>query len=336
MLAGRSFDKGLDIMRTRKLGKTDLELTTIGLGTWAIGGPWEFGWGPQDDNDSIATIIAALESGINWIDTAPAYGSGHSELMVGKAIKEFGEKAIVATKCGIVCDEQKNKQLCLDADSIIRECEDSLRRLKVDVIDLYQMHWPDPDEKIEEAWQAMIHLRDQGKVRYIGVSNYNVDQLDRITKFEAPASLQPPYSMLMREVENDLLSYCKEKDMGIVAYSPMHRGLLTGKFTPEKVAELADDDHRKILPDFNEPRLSLNLEFVENLKPIAMAYGFTVAQLSLAWVLGCEGITAAIAGARHPEQIRETVEAGDLDLDSATIKEIEMLLTERNDKLVRL
>jgi aryl-alcohol dehydrogenase-like predicted oxidoreductase len=323
-------------MRTRKLGKTDLELTTIGLGTWAIGGPWEFGWGDQDDSDSVATIIAALESGINWIDTAPVYGCGHSETIVGRAIKEFGQKTLVATKCGLLWNDQKCKQSCLNADSVIKECENSLRRLNVDVIDLYQMHWPQPDEKIEEAWQAMIHLRDQGKVRYIGVSNYTVDQLDRISKFETPASLQPPYSMLMRQVEDDLLAYCKEKEIGIVAYSPMHRGLLTGKFTPEKIAELAEDDHRKMLPDFNEPRLSINLEFVEELKPIAIAYGFTVAQLSLAWVLGCEGITAAIAGARQPEQIRETVEAGKLDLDTATIKEIEMLLSERNDKLVRL
>jgi aryl-alcohol dehydrogenase-like predicted oxidoreductase len=323
-------------MRTRKLGKTDLELSAIGLGTWAIGGPWEFGWGPQDDDDSVATIIAALESGINWIDTAPAYGCGHSEVIVGKAIKEFGEKPIIATKCGILWDDQRKKQLCLDADSIIKECEDSLRRLDVDVIDLYQMHWNQPEEKIEEAWQAMIHLRDQGKIRYIGVSNFEVAHLERVAKFEMPASLQPPYSMLARQIEVELLSYCKEQDMGIVAYSPMHRGLLTGKFTVEKVAALAADDHRHGAPDFNEPRLSINLEFVENLKHIATAYGFTVAQLSLAWVLGCEGITSAIAGARHPEQIRETVEAGDLDLDTATIKEIEMLLSERNDKLVRL
>lgn len=323
-------------MRTRKLGKTDLDLTTIGLGAWAIGGPWEFGWGPQDDSESVATIIAALESGINWIDTAPAYGCGHSETIVGKAIKEYGEKPIIATKCGIVCDAQKLKHLCLDADSIIRECEDSLRQLDVEAIDLYQMHWPDPEEKIEEAWQAMIQLRDQGKVRYIGVSNYNVEQMERITKFEAPVSLQPPYSMLGRQIENEILDYCKKKDMGIVAYSPMHRGLLTGKFTTEKVTELAAGDHRRHLPDFNEPRLSINLEFVENLKPIATAYGFTVAQLSLAWVLGCEGITAAIAGARHPEQIKETVQASDLDLDTATIKEIEMLLTERDEKISKL
>jgi len=323
-------------MRTRKLGKTDLELTTIGLGTWAIGGPWEFGWGPQNDDDSVKTIITALESGINWIDTAPIYGCGHSEVVVGRAVKEYGERTLIATKCGLRWSEQKCKQSCLNADSIIKECEDSLRRLDVEVIDLYQMHWPQPDEKIEEAWQAMIQLRDQGKVRHIGVSNFTVDQLDRISKFETPASLQPPYSMLMRQVEHDLLSYCRDKEIGIVAYSPMHRGLLTGKFTPEKVAELSEDDHRRMLPDFNEPRLSINLEFVENLKPIAMAYGFTVAQLSLAWVVGCQGITAAIAGARHPEQIRETTEAGNLVLDTATIKEIEMLLSERDEKLVRL
>ena len=318
-------------MRTRKLGKTDLELTNIGLGTWAIGGPWEFGWGVQDDDDSVATIITALESGINWIDTAPIYGCGHSEAIVGRAIKEFGERTFIATKCSLLWNEQRCKVSCLDADSIIRECEDSLRRLGVEVIDLYQMHWPQPDEKIEEGFQAMIQLRDQGKVRYIGVSNFNVNQLNRISKFETPASLQPQYSMLGREIETDLLPYCAEHEMGVVAYSPMHRGLLTGKFTSKKIAELPEDDHRRGVPDFNEPRLSANLRFVENLRPIAEDYGITVAQLALAWVLNRKEITSAIAGARHPGQIKETVQASDIDLSETTIKQIEELLEERDD-----
>ncbi|MBW8016466.1 MAG: aldo/keto reductase [Planctomycetes bacterium] len=320
-------------MRTRKLGKTDLDLTTIGLGTWAIGGPWEFGWGAQDDDDSVATIIAALESGINWIDTAAIYGCGHSETVVGRAIREFGQRTIVATKCSLLWNEQRCKVSCLDADSIIKECEDSLHRLGVEVIDLYQMHWPAPDEKIEEGWQAMIHLRDQGKVRYIGVSNYIVDQLDRISKFETPASLQPQYSMLGREIEADLLPYCDEHDMGVVAYSPMHRGLLTGKFTADKIAELAEDDHRHGVPDFNEPRLSANLQFVENLRPIADNYGITLAQLALAWVLNRKEITSAIAGARHPGQIKETVQASDIDLNETTIEQIDELLEDRNRKI---
>lgn len=315
-------------MRTRQLGKTDLQLTTIGLGTWAIGGPWEFGWGPQDDDDSVATIIAGLESGINWIDTAAIYGCGHSETVVGRAIKEYGEKTLIATKCGLRWDEKRCKVNNLNAESIIRECEESLRRLNIEVIDLYQMHWPCPDEQIEEAWQAMIQLRDEGKVRYIGVSNYTVDQLKRISKFETPASLQPQYSMLGRDIEADLLPYCAEHNIGVVAYSPMHRGLLTGKFTAEKIAELPEDDHRRGVPDFNEPRLSANLQFVENLRPIAEDYGITVAQLALAWVLRRSEVTAAIAGARHPGQIKETVQAGDIDLNDSTIKQIDELLNE--------
>jgi aryl-alcohol dehydrogenase-like predicted oxidoreductase len=212
-------------MKTKQLGKMKLELTVIGLGAWAIGGPWQFGWGPQDDNDSISTILAAIEGGINWIDTAAIYGFGHSEEVVGKAIKELGEKPIIATKCGLVWNENRRKINCLNKESIIAECEASLKRLGIDVIDLYQIHHPEPDEQIEEAWEAMSQLVKQGKVRYIGVSNFSVPQLERVGRICPVASLQPPYSMIRRGVEDELLGYCADNDIGVVAYSPMQKGM---------------------------------------------------------------------------------------------------------------
>ena len=321
------------IMQKRMLGETELELTVIGLGAWAIGGPWEFGWGVQDDADSVATMIAALEEGINWFDTAPIYGCGHSEVVVGRALKEVGERPIIATKCGLLWDDKRRKVSCLDRDSILRECEDSLRRLGVEVIDLYQMHWSEPDEQIEEAWEAMVQLRDEGKARYIGVSNYTVGQLDRISRIEKPVSLQPPYNMLRREVEDELLGYCAENGMGVVVYSPMQRGLLTGKFSAERMGQLDEGDHRRRVADFIEPRLSANLEFVERLKPVAEKCGVTLAQLSIAWVLRRAEVTAAIVGARRPEQIRETAKAGDVVLDEEVISEIDELLKIRDDMI---
>lgn len=320
-------------MQKRMLGGTDLELTVIGLGTWAIGGPWEFGWGVQDDADSVATMIAAFEEGINWFDTAPIYGCGHSEVVVGRALKELGEKPIIATKCSLLWDDKRRKISCLDKNSILRECEDSLRRLDVEVIDLYQMHWGEPDEQIEEAWAAMVQLRNEGKVRYIGVSNFTVAQLDRISQIEKPASLQPPYSMLLRDIEGELLGYCDEHNIGVVAYSPMHRGLLTGKFTAEKIEQLAEDDHRHKVPDFNEPRLSANLQFVERLKPIADKCGITLAQIAIAWVTRRKEVTAAIVGARRPGQIRETVKAGSIMLEDEIISQIDELLKIRDDMI---
>ncbi|MHC4582456.1 MAG: aldo/keto reductase, partial [Planctomycetota bacterium] len=214
-------------MQTRMLGCTDLELTTVGLGTWAMGGPWQFGWGPQDDGEAIAAILAALETGINWIDTAAAYGLGHSEELIAQALEQMREKPAIATKCGILWNEKKEKLTCLKRQSIRDECHASLKRLGVDTIDLYQIHWPDPDEDLEEAWEEMTRLKDEGKVRYIGVSNFSVEQIKRAQKIHPVASLQPPYSMIHREVEDELLDYCAANDIGVVAYSPMQRGLLT-------------------------------------------------------------------------------------------------------------
>lgn len=321
------------IMQKRKLGSTDLELTTIGLGTWAIGGPWEFGWGPQDDDEAIAAILAALEAGINWIDTAPAYGLGHSEELVGKALEQVGEKPIIATKCGILWNEKKEKLTCLKRQSIRDECHASLRRLGLEIIDLYQMHWPDPDEDMEEGWEEMTRLKEEGKVRYIGVSNFSVEQLKRAEKIHPVASLQPPYSMLHREVEDDLLGYCAENNIGVVAYSPMQRGLLTGKFSAERLASLAPDDHRKRSRDFQEPQFSATMKLVDQLKKIAERNGKTCAQLALSWVCRRPEVTAAIAGARRPDQIKETAPASDWNLSVEDVEEIEQLLVERQTKV---
>jgi aryl-alcohol dehydrogenase-like predicted oxidoreductase len=323
-------------MRTRRLGRTDLELTTIGMGTWAIGGPWEFGWGPQNDADSIAAIMTAVESGINWIDTAPAYGCGHGEVVVGEVLKQLPEQPIIATKCGILWNDKREKLTCLKADSVIGECEASLKRLGVDVIDLYQMHWPDPDEQLEEGWEAMVKLKDQGKVRYIGVSNFTVSQLERAQAIYPPVSLQPPYSMIRRDAEDELLDYCKEHNMGVVAYSPMQKGLLTGKYNAEKVATLAPDDHRHRDPNFHGERLKANMQLVEGITAIARKYDKTPAQLAIAWVLRTDEVTAAIVGARSKKQIEETVQAGDWVLTSEDITEIDGLVAQHAEQIKNL
>lgn len=322
-------------MQTRKLGYTDLYLTTIGLGTWAIGGGgWAYGWGPQDDADSIATIRRALDMGINWIDTAAAYGLGHSEEIVGRAIAGHRHEVILATKCGLVWEAGSTMPYSrLKAQSVRREVENSLRRLKVEVIDLYQIHWPDPDEYIEEAWSVISDLISEGKVRYGGLSNFSVKQLKRVQPIQPVASLQPPYSMLERGFEDELLSYCATNNIGMIAYSPMQAGLLTGKFTKARVTSLPDDDWRKRDRHFQEPELSANLELVEGLRPIAERNGRTVAQLAIAWVLRQPEVTAAIVGGRRPSQIEETAAAGDWMLSVEDIAEIDALLAKREQAL---
>lgn len=326
-------------MQTRKLGYSDLHLTTVGLGTWAIGGGgWAFGWGPQDDAESIAAIRRALDPspgsgrglGINWIDTAAVYGLGHSEEIVGQAIAGRRDEVIIATKCGLVWDEGSTTPYGrLKAESVRREVEASLRRLNVEVIDLYQIHWPDPAPDIEEAWGVIADLIREGKVRYGGVSNFSVEQLKRVQAIHPVASLQPPYSMIRRGIEEDLLPYCAANDIGVIVYSPMQAGLLAGKFTPERVANLPNDDWRKRSTHFREPELGANLALVEKLRPIAERNGRTVAQLAIAWVLRQAEVTAAIVGARRPSQIEETAPAGDWVLSAEDIAEIDALLAER-------
>jgi aryl-alcohol dehydrogenase-like predicted oxidoreductase len=322
-------------MRTRRLGNTELELTVIGLGTWAMGGPWQFGWGPQDENEAIAAILKAIDLGINWIDTAAIYGCGHSEELLGIALKKTKIRPIIATKCSLLWNEKKEKIGCLKAESIRKECEDSLKRLGIETIDLYQMHWPDPEIDLEEGWGEMARLQKQGKVRYIGVSNFNAKQLDRIRKIAPVASLQPPYSMIRRDIEKDLLGYCAKNNIGVVTYSPMQRGLLTGKFSKKRLSELAPDDHRLKSGDYQEPEFSATLALVDKLKPIAERNKRTLAQLAIAWVLRRPEVTAAIVGARKPSQIAETAPAGDWILTKNDIAEIEKLLAERKDKLAK-
>lgn len=314
-------------MKTRALGWTDLNLTTIGLGTWAMGGGgWQFSWGAQDDQESIKTIHRALDLGINWIDTAAVYGLGHSEELVAKAVGSLDEKPLIATKCSRVWDEQGKVHGNLKRDNIRSEIEDSLRRLRMEVIDLYQIHRPIPDEDVEEAWSTIAEAVKEGKIRYAGVSNFSVSQLERILPIHPVASLQPPYSMLNRDIEEDLLEFCSANRIGVVVYSPMQKGLLTGKFTRERARDLPEEDHRRRDPLFEEPRLSSILELVEELRAIAARYGRSVAELAIAWCLRRPEVTSAIVGARRPEQISETVAAGDWELTPEDVSEIEALL----------
>ncbi|MDC0325347.1 aldo/keto reductase [bacterium] len=317
-------------MKTRKLGYSDLHLTPIGLGTWAMGGgDWKFGWGDQDDGSSIASVHQALDAGINWIDTAAIYGHGHAEKVVGKAIHDRRAEVIVATKCGRVWEgESREIGKCLQHDSIHQEVDASLRRLGIDHIDLYQIHWPEPDAEIEEGWGAVSELIDAGKIRYAGVSNFNLEQLKRIQSIHPVTSLQPPYSMLRRDVEHEILSYCLENQIGVLAYSPMQAGLLTGKFTIQRVENLPPNDWRKSNPFFTSPQLESNLQVVEKLRPIANQLEISLSQLALAWILRRCELTAAIAGARRPEQICETVRAGDISLSNDTVQAIETILSQ--------
>jgi aryl-alcohol dehydrogenase-like predicted oxidoreductase len=305
------------------------------LGAWAIGGGDNpYGWGAQDDADSIATIRRALDLGINWIDTAAGYGKGHSEEVVGKAIAGRRREVSVATKCGILWKPDGSDIYGhLKADSIRREVEDSLRRLNVEVIDLYQIHWPLPDEDVEEGWGTIAELVKEGKVRYGGVSNFSVAQLKRVQPIHPVASLQPPYSMLVRDVEKELLSFCAANDIGVIVYSPMQAGLLTGKFTQERVASLPEDDWRRRSPHFQEPQLSANLALIEGLRPIAERNGRTLSQLAIAWVLRRPELTGAIVGARRPSQIEETVAAGAWKLSKEDIAEMDGLLARRDQAL---
>jgi aryl-alcohol dehydrogenase-like predicted oxidoreductase len=315
-------------MQKRKLGWTGLELSVIGLGTWAAGGAgWKFSWGPQDDNDTVKTIHEAIDMGINWIDTAAVYGLGHSEEVVGKAIKGKRNKLVIATKCERRWNKDGSEIFgVLKKESIKKECEDSLKRLKAGVIDLYQIHWPDPEADLEEGWGTMMELIKEGKIRFGGVSNFSTAQMKKIADIGKIASLQPPYSMLRRGIENDQLAYCKENNIGVVTYSPMERGMLTGKVTKEWVASLPDSDHRKRDGKFNEPELSKNLALIEKLKATAKEAGITLSQLAIAWILRRPEVTAAIVGARKPGQITETAKAGDILLDDATIKKVEEVL----------
>jgi aryl-alcohol dehydrogenase-like predicted oxidoreductase len=320
-------------MRKAKLGNSGLEITKVGLGTWAIGGPWEFGWGLQDDNDSEKAILESIDAGINWLDTAPIYGCGHGEEIIGKVLKKISKKPLIFTKCGVLWNNRKEKYNCIKAKSIIAECEGSLKRLGIEIIDLYQMHWSLPNEDIEEGYEAMAKCVKAGKVRYLGVSNYAVEDLKRIINIHPLTSLQPPYSMFRRDAEKELLGFCDEHNIGVIVYGPIQKGFFTGKFTPEKIAALPSGDVRHKDPEFQTSRLEVNFKFVEELKPIAKRNGITLAQLAIAWTLRRPEVTAAIVGARRGGQIKETAPAADITLSADDIGEIEKLLKKRSKEL---
>jgi aryl-alcohol dehydrogenase-like predicted oxidoreductase len=314
-------------MDTRRLGTSDLQITPIGFGAWAIGGSgWEFAWGSQDDSESIAAIHEALDAGINWIDTAAVYGLGHSEEVVARALRGLSRRPYVFTKCSMVWDGQGKVGHSLKADSIRRECEASLRRLEVEVIDLYQIHWPDPDEDVEEGWATLAALKQEGKVRHGGVSNFDVAQVRRAQAIAPITSLQPRYSLLHRDVEDEILPEAAQEKIGVIAYSPMASGLLTGAMTRERVADLPADDWRKRHPDFQEPRLSNNLRVVRQLRAIGRLRGRSPAEVAVAWVLHNPAVTGAIVGARAPGQVRGVVGAAGLRLSPQEIGEIEAVL----------
>jgi aryl-alcohol dehydrogenase-like predicted oxidoreductase len=311
-------------METTQLGTSDLHITPIGFGSWAIGGGgWEFAWGSQNDNESIAAIHEALNLGINWIDTAAVYGLGHSEEVVARALEGVSHRPYVFTKCSMVWDDNREISHSLKADSIRRECEASLRRLRVDAIDLYQIHWPDPDEQIEEGWATMAALQKEGKVRNIGVSNFSASQMIRTEAIAPITSLQPRYSLLHREIEKEILPFARRLKIGVIAYSPMASGLLTGAMTRERIAALPADDWRKKHSDFREPRLTDNLKLVSLLRTIGKRHGRSPGEVAIAWVLQNPAVTGAIVGARKPGQVRELVGAAEFFLNHTEKAEIE-------------
>ena len=306
-------------MQIRTLGNSDLNITPVGYGAWAIGGSgWQFAWGSQNDKDSVAAIHRSLELGVNWIDTAAVYGLGHSEEVVARALKSWsGPRPYIFTKCGLRWDKSGQVQKVLNAASIRGEVEDSLRRLGVEVIDLYQIHWPpDTDSaELEEGWSTLADLKREGKVRYIGVSNFDVHQLKRAQAIAPVTSLQPPYSLIHRDVETDILPYCRKENIGVIVYSPMASGLLTGAMTRERIAKLPKDDWRRGHADFTEPNLARNLALVDTLKEIGRQHGRSAGEVAVAWTLQNPAVTGAIVGARNAKQAEGVMRAGDLYLD---------------------
>jgi aryl-alcohol dehydrogenase-like predicted oxidoreductase len=316
------------MMETRRLGESDLMITPIGIGAWAIGGAgWAFSWSHQDDRISERAIHAALDAGMNWIDTAAVYGLGHSEEVVAAAVKSYpGPKPYVFTKCERSWDENRQIVKVLKGDSIRRECENSLKRLQVETIDLYQIHWPEPDEDIEEGWETLAALRKEGKVRWIGVSNFNVAQMRRIAPIAPITSLQPPYSMVRREIEGEILPYVLAHNIGVLAYSPMGSGLLTGTMTRERLAKLPTDDWRTRSPHFQEPLLTRKLTIAAKVVEIADREGRTPGEIAIAWVLKNAAVTGAIVGIRTPEQVAGIAGGLDYRLDPATAAELDRFL----------
>ncbi|HWG50841.1 MAG TPA: aldo/keto reductase [Candidatus Acidoferrales bacterium] len=314
-------------METRQLGNSDLKITPIGVGAWAMGGgDWAFSWGHQEDKNSIEAIHTALDAGINWIDTAAIYGLGHSEEVVGKAIAGRANRPYIFTKCGLVWNEKREISRSLKRDSVRREVEASLRRLRIDVIDLYQIHWPDPEPEIEEGWQTVAQLQKEGKLRWIGVSNFNVAQMKRAQKIAPITSLQPPYNIVTSDVEKEILPFCREQRIGVIVYSPMKSGLLSGKMTRERIAKLPADDFRPRTISFKEPLLTRNLGLVEVLRGIGDRHGHTPGEVAIAWTLRDPVVTGAIVGMRSAEQAKQIVRSADFRLSREEVGEIENYL----------
>ena len=311
-------------MQTRQLGKTDLFITPLGFGSWAVGGGgWQFGWGSQDDRESIAAINRALDRGINWIDTAAVYGLGHSEEIVARALKGRTELPYIFSKCSMVWDKQGTISHSLKRDSLRREVENSLRRLQVEAIDLYQIHWPNPDIDIEEGWSTLSQLKREGKVRNIGVSNFNVQQLQRAMAIDRVDTLQPPYSLIHPDVEDGILPFCEKNQIGVIVYSPMMSGLLSGRMTQERINDFPEDDWRKHNPEFQKPRLYRNLWLAELLKNIGRHHGLSAGEIAIAWTLRNSGVTGAIVGGRSPDQVDGIVGAADFRLSEDEIDGID-------------
>jgi aryl-alcohol dehydrogenase-like predicted oxidoreductase len=311
-------------LRTGPLGITGMEITRVGFGAWAIGGgDWEFGWGPQHDDESIAAIHRALEQGVNWIDTAAAYGFGHSEEIVGRALRGLRERPYVFTKSSLLDDGTRHVRHSLKRDSILREAELTLKRLGIDAIDLYQVHWPVPDEDIEEGWAAMAELKERGLVRHIGVSNFSPAQIRRAQAIAPVETAQPQYSLIERAAEAEILPLAERDRIGVIVYSPMGSGLLTGGMTRERIAALADDDWRKTAPQFTEPRLTKNLALVDRLRTVAARHDTTPGAVAVAWTLRNPAVSGAIVGFRRPAQVDPILAAAGLELTGQEAAEIE-------------
>jgi aryl-alcohol dehydrogenase-like predicted oxidoreductase len=317
-------------MEKRQLGNSDLQITPLGIGAWAMGGGgWNGSMGPQNEADSVPAIHAALDHGLNWIDTAALYGLGHSEEVVARALKGRSSKPYIFTKCERVWDDAGTIGPCLKAESIRRECEDSLRRLHTDVIDLYQIHWPEPDEDIEEGWAEMARLQREGKVRYIGVSNFSVLQMRRAQTIAPITSLQPPYSIVTRQIENEILPFTSQNNIGVIVYSPMSAGLLTGAMTGERVANFAAEDWRRNLPNFQEPLLSRNLQLVERLREIGNHHGRSPGEVAIAWTLNHSAVAGAIVGFRSVKQVSGIIGAAEFRLPPSDMSQIDDTLEPR-------
>ncbi len=311
-------------MQTTQLGRTGLEITRLGFGAWAVGGgEWEFGWGPQEDEQSLAAIQRALELGVNWIDTAAAYGFGHSEEVVGRALQGLADPPLVFTKCSLLEGPGRRVEYSLQRDSIMREAHASLERLGVQAIDLYQIHWPIPPEDIEQGWAALAELHQEGLVRHIGVSNFSVGKLQRIQQIAPVETLQPEYSLIERAAEPKLLPFAEQEGIGVIVYSPMGSGMLTGAMTRERVQGLAPEDWRRRDERFNEPQLSENLALVERLQRVAERHQATPGAVAVAWTLANPAVDGAIVGFRSAEQVDPVLAAADLQLSAEDLREIE-------------